>query len=201
MLSMRITWEERTMMSNADELAKLDALRRSGALFQEEFELEKGKLLGTPLPSVSAPLVVPPPRATQAAQAEAEANTEVPVTTPNAIKRVLGVVRGSDGDAHGSADDDESDEQNHPPVASGESTVCSDLATLTTDVTNEENGDSVTSLQADGANLTAAMLIAGPPWPGEVGQLGQQFQTATSSGDNTNLNNYLATLEGQCGSS
>ena len=33
-------------MSNADELAKLDALRKSGVLTQEEFETEKAKLLG-----------------------------------------------------------------------------------------------------------------------------------------------------------
>ena len=33
-------------MSKADELAKLDALRQSGVLSQEEFDAEKAKLLG-----------------------------------------------------------------------------------------------------------------------------------------------------------
>jgi hypothetical protein len=34
------------VLSKADELVKLDALRKSGVLSQEEFESEKAKLLG-----------------------------------------------------------------------------------------------------------------------------------------------------------
>jgi len=37
-------------MSTADELAKLDALRKSGVLTPEEFDAEKARLLATPLP-------------------------------------------------------------------------------------------------------------------------------------------------------
>jgi hypothetical protein len=36
-------------ISKADELVKLDALRQSGVLTQEEFDAEKAKLLGAPL--------------------------------------------------------------------------------------------------------------------------------------------------------
>jgi hypothetical protein len=36
--------------SKADELVKLDALRQSGVLTQEEFDAEKAKLLGAPPP-------------------------------------------------------------------------------------------------------------------------------------------------------
>jgi len=36
---------ERKGMSTADELAKLDALRQSGVLTQEEFDAEKAELL------------------------------------------------------------------------------------------------------------------------------------------------------------
>ena len=36
-------------MSRADELVKLDALRQSGALTQEEFEREKARLLAEPM--------------------------------------------------------------------------------------------------------------------------------------------------------
>ena len=39
-------------MSKADELAKLDALRQSGVLSQEEFDAEKAKLLGVTLPPI-----------------------------------------------------------------------------------------------------------------------------------------------------
>jgi hypothetical protein len=38
------------IISKADELVKLDALRQSGVLTQEEFDAEKAKLLGAPLP-------------------------------------------------------------------------------------------------------------------------------------------------------
>jgi hypothetical protein len=41
-------------MSIADELAKLDALRKSGVLTQEEFDAEKAKLLGGVLPSTES---------------------------------------------------------------------------------------------------------------------------------------------------
>ena len=37
-------------MSKADELVKLDALRKSGILTEQEFDAEKAKLLGAPLP-------------------------------------------------------------------------------------------------------------------------------------------------------
>jgi hypothetical protein len=37
-------------MSKADELVKLDALRQSGVLSEAEFDVEKAKLLGAPLP-------------------------------------------------------------------------------------------------------------------------------------------------------
>jgi hypothetical protein len=37
-------------MSTADELIKLDALRQSGVLTEGEFDAEKAKLLGAPLP-------------------------------------------------------------------------------------------------------------------------------------------------------
>jgi hypothetical protein len=40
--------------SKADELGKLDALRQSGALSQEEFDAEKAKVLGTPFPPVES---------------------------------------------------------------------------------------------------------------------------------------------------
>jgi len=36
-------------MSTADELIKLDALRQSGVLSQEEFEREKARLLAEPV--------------------------------------------------------------------------------------------------------------------------------------------------------
>src|ERR1035438_5962517 len=41
-------------MSKADELAKLDALRKSGVLTQEEFDAEKAKLLAGNLPSAGS---------------------------------------------------------------------------------------------------------------------------------------------------
>jgi hypothetical protein len=41
-------------MNTADELAKLDALRKSGVLTQEEFDAEKSKLLAAPLLSPEA---------------------------------------------------------------------------------------------------------------------------------------------------
>jgi len=41
-----------SVASKADELLKLDALRQSGVLTQEEFNAEKAKLLGAPLPSI-----------------------------------------------------------------------------------------------------------------------------------------------------
>jgi hypothetical protein len=40
------------IISKADELVKLDALRQSGVLSQEEFNAEKAKLLGAPLPPI-----------------------------------------------------------------------------------------------------------------------------------------------------
>ena len=36
-------------MSTTDELSKLDALRKSGVLTQDEFDAEKVNLLGAPL--------------------------------------------------------------------------------------------------------------------------------------------------------
>jgi hypothetical protein len=50
-------------MSTADELAKLDALRKSGVLTPEEFDAEKARLLATPLPP--PPLLEDPARTTQ----------------------------------------------------------------------------------------------------------------------------------------
>ncbi len=40
------------IISKADELVKLDALRQSGVLSQGEFNAEKAKLLGAPLPPI-----------------------------------------------------------------------------------------------------------------------------------------------------
>lgn len=40
--------EAEAIMTRAEELAKLDALRKSGVLTQEEFEREKERLLSEP---------------------------------------------------------------------------------------------------------------------------------------------------------
>jgi hypothetical protein len=45
---------DKRLMSNADELAKLDALRESGVLSQEEFDGEKAKLLAGRVPALAA---------------------------------------------------------------------------------------------------------------------------------------------------
>jgi hypothetical protein len=42
-------------VTRADELFKLDALRKSGVLTQEEFDAEKAKLLRAPLPLPTHP--------------------------------------------------------------------------------------------------------------------------------------------------
>jgi hypothetical protein len=43
-------------MSPADELAKLDVLRKSAVLSQAELHAEKGKLLAAPRPLLSLPV-------------------------------------------------------------------------------------------------------------------------------------------------
>jgi hypothetical protein len=48
-------------LSTADEIAKLDALRQSGALSDAEFEAEKAKLLGNSPTRANLPRSVPPP--------------------------------------------------------------------------------------------------------------------------------------------
>lgn len=53
-------------MSKADELAKLDALRKSGVLSQEEFEREKAQLLAEPANPAPPVVVVPPVDPTRA---------------------------------------------------------------------------------------------------------------------------------------
>jgi hypothetical protein len=53
-------------MSNADELAKLDALRQSGVLSQEEFEREKARLLAEPVNPAPAVVAMSPVDSTRA---------------------------------------------------------------------------------------------------------------------------------------
>jgi hypothetical protein len=55
-------------MSEADEFAKLDALRKSGVLTQEEFDVEKAKLLAGLLPAAES--ISPQPDGAEAPQGE-----------------------------------------------------------------------------------------------------------------------------------
>ena len=70
-------------MSTADELIKLDALRQSGALSQEEFDAAKAKLLSTPTPST---LPVPP----SVPNVQAPADPRTPPSAPiNVAKKPM----------------------------------------------------------------------------------------------------------------
>jgi hypothetical protein len=53
-------------MSTADELVKLDALRKSGVLTQEEFEREKARLLAEPVNPAPAVVAMSPVDSTRA---------------------------------------------------------------------------------------------------------------------------------------
>ena len=56
---------ERRVMSRADELVKLDALRQSGALTQEEFDREKARLLAEPMNPAPAVVAMSPVDSTE----------------------------------------------------------------------------------------------------------------------------------------